>query len=171
MTKPKDFLVETLGNWRDVREGLIAEVSNVRGTKFDFRPQADVRSVRELLQHILEVAMMMTAELTREDTDFHRASWPDLLEMHAAAAQDAHTKKELLALLDKQLKDAEKRFKAAGYDHMQALISNFDGSKWTRMQWLHHGIAHEMYHRGQLTVYERLMGLEPALTQRIHGAG
>jgi uncharacterized damage-inducible protein DinB len=26
-------------------------------------------------------------------------------------------------------------------------------------------IAHEMYHRGQLTVYERLLGIEPALTQ------
>ena len=26
-------------------------------------------------------------------------------------------------------------------------------------------IAHEMYHRGQLTVYERLLGVEPALTQ------
>lgn len=25
--------------------------------------------------------------------------------------------------------------------------------------------AHEMYHRGQLTVYERLLGIEPALTQ------
>jgi uncharacterized damage-inducible protein DinB len=26
-------------------------------------------------------------------------------------------------------------------------------------------VAHEMYHRGQLTVYERLLGVEPALTQ------
>ena len=27
-------------------------------------------------------------------------------------------------------------------------------------------IAHEMYHRGQLTVYERLMNIEPVLTRR-----
>ena len=32
---------------------------------------------------------------------------------------------------------------------------------------LHHGIAQEMYHRGQLVLYERLMGIEPALTLRI----
>jgi uncharacterized damage-inducible protein DinB len=31
-------------------------------------------------------------------------------------------------------------------------------------------IAHEMYHRGQLTVYERLLGIEPALTQRFRKA-
>jgi uncharacterized damage-inducible protein DinB len=37
------------------------------------------------------------------------------------------------------------------------------------MQWLHHGIAQEMYHRGQLTLYARLMGLKPALTKRIEG--
>jgi len=27
-------------------------------------------------------------------------------------------------------------------------------------------MSHEMYHRGQLTVYERLLNLEPALTKQ-----
>ncbi len=27
-------------------------------------------------------------------------------------------------------------------------------------------LAHEMYHRGQLTVYQRLLGIEPALTEQ-----
>jgi uncharacterized damage-inducible protein DinB len=37
----------------------------------------------------------------------------------------------------------------------------------TKLAWLQHGIAQEMYHRGLLTLSERLMGLEPALTRRI----
>jgi uncharacterized damage-inducible protein DinB len=37
------------------------------------------------------------------------------------------------------------------------------------LAWLYHGIAHEEYHRGQLTAYERLMGIEPALTRKIRG--
>ncbi|RMD96511.1 MAG: hypothetical protein D6814_11245, partial [Calditrichaeota bacterium] len=37
--------------------------------------------------------------------------------------------------------------------------------------WLHHGIEQEMYHRGQITLYERLLGIEPALTRRIRGMG
>ncbi len=100
------FLDETLSNWRDVREGFIAEVENIRATKFDFRPTPEVRSVREQVQHVLEVAMMMTGELTRPDTDLRRAPWPKLLAMYASSVYDAQTKKELLTLLASQLDDA-----------------------------------------------------------------
>ena len=169
MPQPNSFLDETLDNWRDVREGLIAEVENIRATKFDFRPTPEVRSVRELVQHILEVAMLMTGELTRPDTNFKRAPWSELLKMYASAAYDAQTKKELVALLRSQIDDAIKQFRKCGDLAMYQYIENFDGSQWTKVQWLHHGIAQEMYHRGQLTTYERLMGLTPALTKRIHG--
>jgi uncharacterized damage-inducible protein DinB len=53
---------------------------------------------------------------------------------------------------------------------MLQLITRFDGTPGTRMAWLHHGIDQEMYHRGQLTLYARLLGIEPALTKRIRGA-
>jgi uncharacterized damage-inducible protein DinB len=168
MTKNR-FLSESLAAWRDVRLGLIDEVKNIRATQFDFRPAPEVRSVREQVQHILEVAYMMTGELTRSDTDFRRASWPELLTQYAAHVYDAQTKKELLALLESQLEDAEKAFTKVGEAELWKTITNFDGSEGTKMQWLHHGIAQEMYHRGQLTLYARLMGLTPALTQRIQG--
>ena len=58
MTRP-DFFTESLDAWRDARQGLIAEVDNVPASKCDFRPTPDVRSVRELVQHILEGSMMM----------------------------------------------------------------------------------------------------------------
>ena len=35
-----------------------------------------------------------------------------------------------------------------------------------RFDFLSFAIAHEMYHRGQLTVYLRLLGIEPVLTKR-----
>ena len=38
---------------------------NIPADQFDFKPTPRVRSVRELAQHILEVAMMMTGYLTR----------------------------------------------------------------------------------------------------------
>jgi uncharacterized damage-inducible protein DinB len=161
------FLEESLSSWRDVRNGLIDEVENIRATQFDFRPTPEVRSVRELLQHILEVACLMTGELTRPDTDFHRAPWPELLELYASHVYDAQTKKELLTLLRTQMDEAERLFLATGAEAMYGLITNFDGSKWTRMQWLHHGISQEMYHRGQLTLYARMLGVEPVLTKRI----
>jgi uncharacterized damage-inducible protein DinB len=53
--------------------------------------------------------------------------------------------------------------------HMLQTISRFDGQKGTRLAWLYHGIDQEMYHRGQLALYQRLMGIEPSLTRRIRG--
>jgi len=165
----RNLLEEALESWTDARQGLIDEVRNIPVKAFDFRPTPEVRSVTELVVHILEVAMMMTGELTRGDTNFHRLPWPRLLRLHAAAAYRAKTRANLVRLLKSQFKEAEKKFLAAGELHMLQMIKRFDGQRGTRLAWLYHGIAHEEYHRGQLTVYERLLGIEPALTRNIRG--
>ena len=90
--------------------------------------------------------------------------------MYAGPAYRAKTRGELLMLLRSQLSEGIKRFRAAGELHMLQHIARFDGNKGTRLAWLHHGIDQEMYHRGQITVYARLLGIEPALTKRIRGA-
>lgn len=169
MTRFRSILDETLEAWADVRQGLIDEVENVPADKFDFRPTPEVRDVAELIQHILEVAIMMTGELTRPDTDFRRASFPELIDLYASHVQEAETKSALLHLLRTQIEEADEAFREAGELAMLQLITRFDGEEGTKLAWLHHGIAQEMYHRGQLTLYERLMGIVPALTRRIHG--
>jgi len=163
------LLDETIEGWWDVRNGVIAEVDNIPAGKFDFRPVPEVRSVREMVQHILEIAMMMTGELTRPDTNLRREPWPKLLRRYAGAAYDASTKAQLLKLLGSQMKDAEKKFRAAGELALLQFHTRFDGKQGTKFAWWHHGIAQEEYHRGQLATYQRLMGLVPALTKAIQG--
>jgi len=165
-----NVLEEAMDAWADARGGVIDEARNIPVRHWDYRPVPQVKSVRELVVHILEVAMMMTGELTREDTNFRRAPWPKLLTQYAGPAYEAKTRAELLDLLRKQLRDGQKQFRAAGELHMLQMIERFDGERGTRLAWLHHGIAQEMYHRGQLTTYARLLGIEPALTKRIRGA-
>lgn len=163
------LLDETIEGWWDVRNGVIAEVSNIPAGKFDFRPVPEVRNVREMVQHILEIAMMMTGELTRPDTDLRRWPWPKLLRHYASAAYRATTKPELLKLLKSQMQDAERKFRAAGELALFQFHTRFDGKQGTKYAWWHHGIAQEEYHRGQLATYQRLMGLVPALTKAIQG--
>ncbi|MHC4708918.1 MAG: DinB family protein [Planctomycetota bacterium] len=165
-----DLLEEALDAWTDAREGVIEEVENIPPDHFDFRPIPEVRSVAEMLRHILEVSLMMAGELTREDTDFRRLPWPRLLATYAGGVQHLEAKEELLAALRGTLARDRERFQTVGELHMLQLIARFDGQLGTRLAWLHHGIAQEMYHRGQLTMYARLMGLEPALTRKIRGA-
>ena len=45
------------------------------------------------------------------------------------------------------------------------MMTGPDGSQQTKLAFLTFGMSHEMYHRGQLTVYERLLNIEPALTK------
>lgn len=162
-----NLLEEALEAWTDTRLGLIDEVANIPAGKFEFRPTREARGVKEVVIHILEVAMMMTGELTRPDTNFRRAPWPKLLAMYAREAYRAQTKADLVKLLKSQFKQAEKEFLKIGELHMLQRIKRFDGELGTRLAWLNHGITHESYHTGQLTVYQRLMGIEPALTKKI----
>ncbi len=164
---PTTILEEALESWQHARNGFINEVRNIPSKHWDFRPKPEVRNVREVVVHVLEIAMMMTGELTREDTDFRRAPWPKLLQMYARPAYRAETRAELLRLLESQLRDGQKKFCDAGELHMLQHITRFDGKKGSRMAWLWHGIDQEMYHRGQITVYARLLGIEPALTKMI----
>ena len=163
------LLEEAIEAWEDARNGVIDEVQNIPADKFDFRPAEGVRSVAELVVHIMEVSVMMAGELARPDTNLKRWPWPKLLSHYAGDVQSLRTKRELLAALKRTLKEGTAKFRGAGELHMLGLIERFDGELGTRMAWFHHGIAHEMYHRGQLALYQRLMGITPALTKRIHG--
>jgi uncharacterized damage-inducible protein DinB len=166
---PLTPLEEALVAWEDIRDGLIAEVDNIPEDRFDFRPAADTRTVAELVRHVLEVALMMTGELGRTDTDFRRAPWPQLLALYDGPIRKASSKTDLMAALSSTFRESLRRFRELGEGGIQATITRFDGKKGTKLAWLHHGLAHEEYHRGQLAVYERLMGIEPALTRLIRG--
>jgi uncharacterized damage-inducible protein DinB len=163
----RSLLEEALESWEGVREGLIAELELVPAEKYDFRPAPEAKSVGELAVHLLESGAMMVGELTRADTHFKRLPFPELMAHHAGALSRLTGKEELMAALERELDRGLEAFAAVGELHMLQLIERFDGKKGTRLAWLQHGIDHETYHRGQVTVYERLLGLEPALTRQI----
>ena len=60
--------------------------------------------------------------------------------------------------------DAETTLRGAG-DELDKTMNRFDGKEIVKSDFVRFAIAHEMYHRGQLTVYERLLEIEPAMTK------
>ena len=160
-------LEETLEAWRGARDGVIEEAENIPASKYGWRPRPESRSVAELLRHILEVGMMAAGELSRPDTNLRRAPWPDLLALYTAPLAKANTRSALLRVLRSSIADAQRRLRRAGSREMKKRITRFDGRKGTKLAWLQHAIAQEEYHRGQLALYARLMGREPAPTRHI----
>jgi uncharacterized damage-inducible protein DinB len=164
-----NLLEETLDEWKWAREQLVMEAENIPADRYDYRPDDDARSVREVIQHIMELAEMMTAVLIDPAGGFHGQDFELLIKTHGADVRRATTRDALLALLRLSYDRSVTRFRDVGEIGMLQLVTRFDGRASTRLAWLHHGIAHEQYHTGQLTAYERALKLEPALTQMILG--
>jgi uncharacterized damage-inducible protein DinB len=167
---PKTLLEEALDGWRYAREGVIAELENIPADSFDFTPAAGVRTVAELARHIVEASAVMAGELSRPDGDFTRQDYPAFLKEYAGDLDPRQDKAALLALLRTSLDEGVATIGNAGEALMLKPIKQFNGEPAARLSWMSHGVAHEEYHRGQLCVYARMLGLVPALTKVIHGA-
>jgi uncharacterized damage-inducible protein DinB len=163
------LLDEALEAWAYTRQGVIAEVRNLPAGRFDVRPAEGGRTAAELVRHIIESGLMMAGELSRPDGDFTRKPYPKLIAEYSAGVSRARTKAQLLDRLARSHADGDRRIRRAGERFMLQYITRFDGLDGTRLAWMHHGISHEEYHRGQLAFYARLMGRVPALTRLIHG--
>ena len=163
------LLNELLTDWKYVRDGVIAEVRNLPDDKFDRAPAGLPRTPHDLVNHIVEVARMMVGELTNPSGDFQRKGYFDLISEYAQEGDVAKSKDEVIDLLTRTHTEGEAKFEKAGEKLMESPIRQFNGEYASRLSWLHHGIAHEEYHRGQLAIYARLYGRKPALTKLIEG--
>jgi uncharacterized damage-inducible protein DinB len=166
-----ELLDEALGAWSYTRRSVIDEIENLPADRFGFRPAEASRSVAELVMHIIRSGLMMAGELSRPDGDFARQSFDEHLAEHAGGLPDATKQTELAELLRSTHERGEQAIRAAGAGLMARKIRQFDGTRASRLTWMHHGISHEEYHRGQLALYARLLGVTPALTQRIQAEG
>ena len=169
MSELNTLLEEALEAWEYARDGVIAEAASVPADRFDFRPAPESRTVAELVVHIIESGQMMAGELSRRDGDFTRQGYAEHLHEHAGSVPADQPKDALLELLRETGEAGRRRIREAGEIAMLQRIRRFDGAEGTRLAWMNHGIDHEMYHRGQLALYVRLLGRVPALTRRIRG--
>jgi uncharacterized damage-inducible protein DinB len=163
------LLEEALEAWGFARDGVIEEVENLSDADMEFRPGKESRTVAQLVAHILESGALMAGELSRPDGDFRRKSYPALLKEHSRGIPRAKSRRELVSALRETFRDGSAKLTKAGDLHMLQWITRFDGKRGTRLTWMHHGIGHEEYHRGQIALYARLIGTTPALTKRIYG--
>lgn len=155
---------EILGQWQDVRNGLIKEIELIPEDRLEFRAAPETRSVIELLHHIIESERLLAGEMCRDDTNFKRG-FPALIAEFAGNVKVATTKDAVLDLLRASIAETHDLVRGFGDTNFEKLMTRFDGREQPKYLMLSFTVSHEMYHRGQLTVYQRLVGIEPALTQ------
>ncbi|HYN80231.1 MAG TPA: DinB family protein [Gemmatimonadaceae bacterium] len=163
------LLEELLEAWRYTRDGIIAELVNLPESKLNEPPAGLSRSALDLANHIVESGRLMAGELSRPDGDFQRKSYAALIGEYVKESDVASSKQEAVELLRRSHAEGEHSLRAAGAAQLSKPIRQFNGVPASRIAWLHHGISHEEYHRGQLAIYARLSGETPALTKLIMG--
>jgi uncharacterized damage-inducible protein DinB len=164
----KSLLEEALEAWKYARDGVIEEVKNLPEESMTAQ-SASPRTVADIVHHIAESGLMMAGELSRVDGDFQRQPHPAFLAEYAGGMERPTTKVELVTLLERTYRDGRDRLRQAGEARLMEPIRQFNGEPARRLTWMHHGIAHEEYHRGQIALSARLLGHVPALTKLIHG--
>lgn len=162
-----NHLEETLDEWYTVRKGFIAEVKNIPPARFSFRPTLESRSALEMVQHVLENAITAAEILLREDATLHRTPFNQLVTSYAPSIALADNKEKLIDMLVEQYRDADQQFRQKGELYMLQAVTLHDGKQRSRLSIMEQGIGHEMYHRGQLALSARLLGIEPALTREL----
>ena len=154
---------EICEGWQLVRDGLIKEVESIPADQFGFRPAEGSRSVLEILQHVVEAERVLSSEICCDDTNLKRAPL-ELIAQHAAQVKAADTRDAILELLRGSLNESTQRVREFGDEKLEQIMTGFNGKQTVKRAMLNFVVGHEMYHRGQVTVYQRLLGVEPALT-------
>jgi uncharacterized damage-inducible protein DinB len=156
---------EICEGWQEVRIGLIKEVESIPADQFGFRAAEGSRSVLEILQHIVEAERVLAGEICRDDTNLMRVPFPELIAEYAGQVKESATRDAILELLRRSLDETTQRLREFGDEKLEQMMMRFDGKQLLKRVMLNFIVSHEMYHRGQVTVYQRLLGVEPALTK------
>ncbi len=153
-----------LGLWKNARSGFITEVERIPEDQFTFRPTPETRSVAQLVQHVIGSQRFFVGESCRPDTNLARRPFSEHVKAYGEGIDTVFDKARLLELMRSTMDEAEKtiRENSGGVNEM---MTGLDGKPLPKIAFLMFGMSHEMYHRGQFTVYERLLSVEPALTE------
>ena len=156
-------------SFRTVRKNTLAIAEDIPEDKYAFRATPEVMSVGEMLAH-LAVSPMWQIDVHGEGMgrlDF--AFFGARMQQAKAEEQALRTKAEIIAAL----RDNGDRFAkfVEGLDEATlqssvALPAQSGASSKTRFEMLLSPKEHEMHHRGQLMLLQRLIGQVPHLTRQ-----
>ena len=121
--------------------------------KYGFKAQDSIRTFAQQMLHLSQG----TVGLVSNGTGVVRLAWAGRPLERAASAQSA---------------DSVAYFVMASYDYAIEAIRTMDASKFeekvkrgnfdeTRLAWIMKGFEHQTHHRGQATIYIRLLGIKP----------
>lgn len=160
---------EMANAFRTVRRNTIQIAKDIPEDRYDFVAAPGTRSVRELLGHI--------AAATLIHYDFHRDKrittlagydFPAMMGRMAAEANTPRTKDEIVARLEQTGEEFATWLESLTPEFLAETYTDPTGQhRKARMEHLLGAKEHEMHHRGQLMLVQRMIGITPHLTRQM----
>jgi len=155
--------------FRTVRKNTLIIAEEIPEDKYGFRAAEGTRTVGELLTHIAHVwkfheqVIFKEKRTTMEGFDFMAFIGPLL-----ADQAKPRTKAEIIALLKSEGEKYATAVESLSDDFLSQNVAMPAGMQQpgrTRFDMLMSVKEHEMHHRGQLMLIERMLGIKPHLTR------
>ncbi len=155
-------------SFRQVRANTIRVAQEIAEERYDFKPTPESRSVAQLLAHVANGPRFQLLVHGQRIDDLKQVNFGELLQQNAVEEARTRSKIELLELLTSEgerfatfLEGVSDAFLAEPV----AMPPGADPTSKSRFEMLLSAKEHEMHHRGQLMLTQRLLGLTPHLTR------
>lgn len=158
-------------SFRTVRKNTLIIAEEIPEDKYGYRAAEGTRTAGELLTHIAhgwkfhEKVIFTEARTTMEGFDFMAFMGP-----HIASQAKPRTKAEIIALLKDEGEKYAQAVESLTNDFLAQSVAMPPGGtppSRTRFDMLMGVKEHEMHHRGQLMLIERMLGIKPHLTREM----
>ena len=160
---------ELAASFRTVRGNSIQIAEDIPESQYDFRAAPDCRSIGRTLAHIaIASGFQMHTHSNRID-DLKNVNFPELVQKFGAEEAKPRTKAEIIALLKTEGDTFASFLEGLSESFLAERVTMPPGGQpatKSRFEMLLSPKEHEMHHRGQLMVLERMLGLVPHLTRQ-----
>ena len=162
---------ELAERFRTVRKNTLVIAQDLPEEKYNFRPAADSRCPGELLAHIaLSHNFQYQIHATERRTTLVGFDFPSIMKRLAAEEKEPRTKDQILDMLRTCGEKWAAFLQGLTEDFLAEQVQMPPGmtppSK-SRFEMILSVKEHEMHHRGQLMLIERLLGVVPHLTREM----
>jgi uncharacterized damage-inducible protein DinB len=156
---------------RTVRKNTLIIAEEIPEDRYGFRAAPETRTVAQILTHIA-VAQRMPEQIhaIERRTTLEGFDFPGLMRSFVAEEQTPRSKAQIIALLRDEGERWAKWLESQSDDFLAERVKFPPGmtpASKTRFEMLLGTKEHEMHHRGQLMLIERMLGIVPHLTRQM----
>jgi uncharacterized damage-inducible protein DinB len=160
---------ELAASARVVRNNTLIIAEEIPEDKYGFKPVSEYRSVGQLLTHIaLSYQFQYQFHAVERRKSFDGIDFPSLMARLSAAESEVRTKAQIRDLLQKEGESWAGFIEGLSDTFLSQMVAMPPGSiptQKSRFEMILSVKEHEMHHRGQLMLMERLLGIVPHLTR------